>query len=90
MGMLFNSNQIPTDLMANGPYTAFAMLGSYYHVGNIFVILYAIANALASISALAFSIDAPLKMLLSDADPHFIPKKLSHLNKKARRSMVTG
>ncbi len=82
MGMLFNSNQIPTDLMANGPYTAFAMLGSYYHVGNIFVILYAIANALASISALAFSIDAPLKMLLSDADPHFIPKKLSHLNKK--------
>ncbi|EPC74664.1 Inner membrane transporter ycaM [Lacticaseibacillus paracasei subsp. paracasei Lpp71] len=82
MGMLFNSNHIPTDLMANGPYTAFAMLGSYYHVGNIFVILYAIANALASISALAFSIDAPLKMLLSDADPHFIPKKLSHLNKK--------
>lgn len=82
MGMLFNSHHIPTDLMANGPYTAFAMLGKYYHVGGLFVILYSIANALASISALAFSIDAPLKILLSDADPHFIPKKLRRINRK--------
>jgi amino acid transporter len=44
--------------------------------------LYSIANALASISALAFSIDAPLKILLSDADPHFIPKKLRRINRK--------
>ncbi|WP_179394448.1 amino acid permease [Lacticaseibacillus absianus] len=82
MGMLFDANHIPTDLMANGAYLAFAKLGAYYHVGNVFVILYALAQAMAQISALAFSIDAPLKILLGDADPHFIPAKLSKLNKK--------
>jgi len=82
MGMLFNADNIPRDLMANGAYYAFQRLGSFYHVGNLFLILYAIANVLAQISALAFSIDAPLKILLGDADPEFIPKKLSKMNKK--------
>ncbi|MCD2255624.1 amino acid permease [Agrilactobacillus fermenti] len=82
MGMLFDANHIPADLMANGAYDAFAKLGGYYHVGSLFVILYALANTLAQISALAFSIDAPLKILLGDADPEFIPKKLSQLNKR--------
>ncbi|WP_125703829.1 amino acid permease [Lacticaseibacillus daqingensis] len=82
MGMLFDANHIPADLMANGAYLAFAKLGAYYGVGNIFVILYALAQAMAQISALAFSIDAPLKILLGDADAHFIPAKLSKLNAK--------
>ncbi|WP_056969510.1 amino acid permease [Lacticaseibacillus thailandensis] len=82
MGMLFNSNHIPQDLMANGAYQAFAKLGGYYHVGNIFVILYALAQAMAQISALAFSIDAPLKIMLGDADPEFIPRKLAKLNQR--------
>ncbi|WEG72853.1 APC family permease [Vagococcus intermedius] len=82
MGMLFDANNIPKDLKANGAYDAFKLLGGYYGVGNIFVILYAIANALASISALAFSIDAPLKILLSDADKNYIPAKLAKVNAK--------
>lgn len=82
MGMLFDANNIPKDLKANGAYNAFQMLGQYYGVGNVFVALYAIANALASISALAFSIDAPLKILLADADKNYIPNKLAKLNKK--------
>ncbi|WDF83327.1 amino acid permease [Lacticaseibacillus pabuli] len=82
MGMLFNSKGIPQDLMANGAYEAFAKLGGYFHVGNVFVILYSIAQAMAQISALAFSIDAPLKIMLGDADPEFIPKKLAKVNKK--------
>ncbi|KZT84727.1 APC family permease [Lactiplantibacillus plantarum] len=82
MGILFNSKHIPADLMANGAYYAFQRLGAFYHVGNLFLILYAIANVLAQISALAFSIDAPLKILLGDADSEFIPKKLSKMNKK--------
>jgi len=57
-------------------------LGAFYHVGNLFLIFYAIANVLAQISALAFSIDAPLKILLGDADPEFVPKGLSKMNKK--------
>ncbi len=82
MGMLFDANNIPDDLMVNGAYEAFQRLGNFYGVGNVFMILYAIANALAQISALAFSIDAPLKILLADADPEFVPNSLAKLNKK--------
>ncbi|CAM3256476.1 APC family permease [Vagococcus fessus] len=82
MGMIFDANNIPEDLMVNGAYEAFQRLGNFYNVGPLFVILYAVANSLAQISALAFSIDAPLKILLSDADPNYIPSKLSKVNKK--------
>lgn len=81
MGMIFDANHIPKDLMVNGAYEAFQRLGNYYHVGRLFVILYAIANTMAQISALAFSIDAPLKILLGDADPEYIPERLSRTNK---------
>ncbi|MHC9533420.1 amino acid permease [Dellaglioa sp. BT-FLS60] len=82
MGFLFNGNNIPDDLITNGPYEGFLRLGTYYHVGNLFMILYAVANAMAQMSALAFSIDAPLKILLGDADANYIPKALSKRNKK--------
>ncbi|MFD1430396.1 APC family permease [Lacticaseibacillus mingshuiensis] len=82
MGFLFDSDHIPVDLMTNGAYLAFAKLGGYYHVGNLFVILFAIANVLAQVSSLAFSIDAPLKILLGDADSRFIPRRLSQTNKR--------
>ncbi|AQP52851.1 amino acid permease [Vagococcus penaei] len=80
MGMLFDSNNIPKDLMANGAYVAFGKLGVYYGVGNLFVVIYAIAQALAQISALAFSIDAPLKILLADSDKEFIPASFAKMN----------
>lgn len=76
MGMIFDANNIPDDLMANGAYIAFQRLGNFYHVGNLLLWIYAIANALASIAALAVSIDAPLRILLDDADPKFVPKAL--------------
>lgn len=82
MGIIFDARHIPKDLMVNGAYEAFMQLGAYYHVGDLFMILYAVANTLAQISALAFSIDAPLKILLGDADSHYIPEKLSKVNKK--------
>lgn len=80
MGIIFDSNHIPADLKMNGQYYAFQMLGDYYGVGNTFLVLYAIANMMASISALAFSIDAPLKVLLGDADKEYIPEKLSKVD----------
>lgn len=76
MGMLFASNNIPEDLMANGAYTAFQKLGSYYGIGNTLMIVYALTNTVGQISALAFSIDAPLQILLADADPKYIPQWL--------------
>ncbi|MGL5354352.1 MAG: amino acid permease, partial [Clostridium sp.] len=81
MGMMFDANNIPKDLMMNGQYYAFQKLGEYYGLGNFFLIVYAAANALAQISALVFSIDAPLKVLLGDADRKFIPDALTKVNK---------
>lgn len=81
MGMMFDANNIPKDLMMNGQYYAFQTLGQYYGVGNFFLIIYALANVLAQISALVFSIDAPLKVLLGDADEKFIPDALTKVNK---------
>jgi len=81
MGMMFDANNIPKDLMMNGQYYAFQKLGEYYGLGNLFLIIYAAANALAQISALVFSIDAPLKVLLGDADRRFIPNSLTKVNK---------
>lgn len=80
MGMMFDPNNIPKDLMMNGAYYSFQKLGQYYGLGNFFLIIYAIANMLAQISALAFSIDAPIKVLLADSDSSFIPKSLAKVN----------
>ncbi|MEW8956477.1 amino acid permease [Clostridium sp.] len=81
MGIMFDSNAIPKDLKMNGQYYAFKMLGEYYGVGNFFLILYALANMTAQISALVFSIDAPLKVLLADGDRRYIPDVLTKTNK---------
>ncbi|MGV2643493.1 amino acid permease, partial [Clostridium perfringens] len=81
MAMMFDANNIPKDLMMNGQYYAFQKLGEYYGVGNFLLIIYAIANMLAQISALVFSIDAPLKVLIADADENYIPRKLTKTNK---------
>lgn len=81
MGIMFNSSNIPSDLKMNGQYYAFKLLGEYYGVGNFLMILYAIANALGQISALMFSIDAPLKILIGEGNENFIPKSFTKTNK---------
>ena len=81
MSMMFDANNIPSDLKMNGQYYAFQILGEYYGVGKLFIVIYALANLLAQISALVFSIDAPLKVLLADGDKNFIPKVLTKTNK---------
>ncbi|WP_102399773.1 amino acid permease [Haloimpatiens massiliensis] len=81
MGLMFNSNAIPKDLKMNGQYYAFKMLGQYYGLGNALLIIYALANVAAQVSALMFSIDAPLKVLLADGDKDFIPQSLNKTNK---------
>ncbi|MCM3040778.1 amino acid permease [Paenibacillus motobuensis] len=82
MGLMFNSNNIPADLKMNGQYYAFQILGEYYGLGNWIMIIYALANVLAQISALAFSIDAPLRVLLSDSDEAYVPKSLLRINER--------
>lgn len=81
MSLMFDANNIPEDLKMNGQYYAFQKLGAYYGIGNTFLVLYSIANLMSQISALVFSIDAPLKVLLADGDSNFIPKALIKTNK---------
>ncbi|GAA0736297.1 APC family permease [Clostridium oceanicum] len=81
LGMMFDSNNVPKDLMTNGAYYAFQKLGEYYHLGNIFVIIYAITNMIGQFAVLIISIDAPLRILLDSADERFIPKKMFEKNK---------
>lgn len=80
MGMMFDSDNIPEDLLTNGAYYAFQRLGEYYGLGNLFVILYGLTNALCQFSVLIISIDAPLRMLLESADEEYIPKALFKRN----------
>ena len=81
LGMMFDSNNIPQDLMTNGAYYAFEKLGAYYHMGNFFVIAFAITNMIGQFAVLIISIDAPLRMLLDNGDRNFIPEKLFVKNK---------
>ena len=64
LGMMFDSSHIPPDLMTNGAYYAFQRLGEYYHMGNFFVIVYALTNLIGQFSVMVLSVDAPLRMLL--------------------------
>lgn len=81
LGMMFSSTNIPEDLMTNGAYYAFQQLGEYYHVGNVFVIFYAITNLIGQIAVLIMSIDAPLRMLLDSDAKEFIPSAMFKQNK---------
>ena len=82
LGMMFESEHIPGDLMTNGAYYAFARLGEYYHAGNFFVIAYALTNLVGQFSVMVLSIDAPLRMLLESADRTYIPERLLKKNEK--------
>ena len=81
LGMMIDSNNIPSDLMTNGAYYAFQKLGEYYNLGNLFVIAYAVTNMIGQFAVLIISIDAPLRMLLDSGDRNYIPEKLFVKNK---------
>lgn len=76
LGMMFDSTNVPKDLLTNGAYYAFQKLGEYYGIGNTFVVIYAITNVIGQLAVLVLSIDAPLRILLDTADEKYIPKKL--------------
>lgn len=88
MGMMFDPQNIPDDLMMNGAYYAMQKLGEYYGMGNTILIIYAITNVLVNLSVLSISIDAPLRMLLNNADEKFIPKVLTKTSKNG--TLING
>ena len=88
MGMMFDpavineSTESFNSYATNGSYWAFQKLGEYWHVGDFFLIIYAICNLISQFAILVLSIDAPLRMLLDNDDTRqFIPSKLQKKNK---------
>lgn len=85
MGMMFDVNDVNANFksyVANGAYLAFQKLGGYYHVGNLFMVIYALCNAIGQFSTLVLSIDAPLRMLLDDENARrYVPRPLLKKNR---------
>lgn len=81
MGMMFDSDHIPADLITNGGYYAFQMLGQHYGLGDFLLIIYALCELIAQMTVIIISIDAPLRMLLDNADRNFIPERFFRKNK---------
>ena len=88
MGMMFDpavineSSESFNSYAANGAYWAFQRLGEYWHVGDLFLIIYALCNLVSQFAVLVLSIDAPLRMLLDNEHTRqFIPSKLQKKNK---------
>ncbi len=67
--------------VANSSYWAFQKLGEYYHLGDLFMIIYALCNVISQFAILVLSIDAPLRMLLdNENNQQFIPSALLKKN----------
>ncbi|MDO4978056.1 MAG: amino acid permease [Eubacteriales bacterium] len=67
---------------ANSAYWAFQKLGQYYHLGDLFMVIYALCNVISQFAILVLSIDAPLRMLLdNEHTKQFIPTGLQKTNK---------
>ena len=85
MGMMFDPVLIEENFdsyNANGSYWAFQKLGEYYHIGDTFLIIYALCNLIGQFSILILSIDAPLRMLLdNEKTAQYIPSGLRKKNK---------
>ena len=84
MGMLLMA-AIFLRIYAKRCHQAFQKLGSYWGVGNVLVVIYALTNMVGQIAALAFSIDAPLQIMLNNADEEFVP---SWLRKRTSKGVL--
>ncbi|MEZ3436160.1 MAG: amino acid permease [Lachnospiraceae bacterium] len=88
MGKMFDpalinaSDESFNSYAANGSYWAFQRLGEYYHLGDTFLVIYALCNLISQFAILILSIDAPLRMLLeNEKTKEFIPSAMRKQNK---------
>ena len=78
--MMFDSNNIPEDLMTNGATMHSRHWESITDWAIFFVVVYAICNLIGQFTVMIISIDAPLRMLLDNADDNFIPASMFKQN----------
>jgi amino acid transporter len=80
LGIFFNAHHLPNDLKMNGSYYAFQALGQQYHVGNLFMYLFAWTEVFYLVALLAVLLDAMTRMLISDTGERYMPKFLRKTN----------
>lgn len=75
MGMMFGQDcqEITPDFITNGQYVAFSKVGHALGIGNSAMVLYAAVKLITDCAVLIVSIDVPLRLLLANSDPRFIP-----------------
>lgn len=76
LSVFFNAYHLPADLKMNGSYYAFQALGQHFHLGNIFMYIFALTEILYLSALLAVLLDAMTRMLISDTGSKYIPKVL--------------
>lgn len=97
MGKMFDpalinaSDEAFNSYAANGSYWAFQKLGEYYHVSDVFLVIYALCNLIGQFAILILSIDAPLRMLLeNEKTKEFIRPLCGNRIRTARISMASS
>ena len=80
LALIFDTNNVPKDLLTNGAYYAFQKIGEYYGLGNILMRIYALSIVISQISVILVCIDAPLRILIESSDARYIPVSLKRQN----------
>lgn len=80
LGIFFDAHHLPYDLKMNGSYYAFQALGQQYHVGNLFMYLFAWTEVIYLAALLAVLLDAMTRMLVADTGQKYMPRFLRKTN----------
>lgn len=81
LSYVFDINNLPQDILANGQYYCFQELGQSLGLGNILVVVYAAVQLLCQFFITVISLDAPIRMFMSNTDTDYIPNVLHKKNK---------
>ncbi|WP_057875463.1 APC family permease [Liquorilactobacillus aquaticus] len=81
LGIFFDAHHLPNDLKMNGSYYAFQALGQQYHVGNLFMYLFAWTEVVYLAALLSVLLDAMTRMLISDTGRRYMPQFLRKTNR---------
>ncbi|ARW20318.1 Inner membrane transporter [Pediococcus pentosaceus] len=80
LAVFFNAHHLPYDLKMNGSYYAFQALGDEFGIGNTFMYIFAVSQAVYMFAQLAVILDASTRIFLSDVAMKYLPKSLGKLN----------
>ncbi|MGR3742466.1 APC family permease [Companilactobacillus sp. DQM5] len=82
LGIFFNAHNLPNDLKMNGSYYAFQYMGNEFGVGQLFMYIFSVTQAIYMMAQLAVLIDAGTRMFLSDTAKKYLPSGLTKTDRR--------